>query len=196
MFTVNQIQLSELSSWSVRTVRHGAQCVCLSVCGTAATRAAEGVGRAMASKWPDITETRMPPTGHWPWSCTTPYLDASLLWCTGWHTPVPISPRGLIYQEMHVNPHWCHSFCWSLKHGAFVTTGLDITQHASVQPITRRLYLQADGTYGWNDEPLKEQFNSQMEHFVIIYSPSCHFKPVWLEIWDFRAVMEEKNYFQ
>lgn len=51
-----------------------------------------GVGRAMASKWPDITETRMPPTGHWPWSCTTPYLDTSLHWCTVWHTPVPISP--------------------------------------------------------------------------------------------------------
>ncbi len=94
---------------------------------------------------------------------------------------------------MHVNPRWCHSFCWHLKHGAFVTTGLYITQYASVQPITWRLYLQADGTYGWNDEPLKEQFNTQMEHFVIIYSPSCHFKPVWLENWDFRAVMEGRK---
>ncbi len=37
--------------------------MCLSVCGTAAIPAAEGVGRVMASKGADITETRMPPAG-------------------------------------------------------------------------------------------------------------------------------------
>lgn len=43
MFAVIQIQLFESRRWTVRAVRHGAQCVCLSVCvGTAATRAVKG----------------------------------------------------------------------------------------------------------------------------------------------------------